>query len=234
MQKIPFIVIGLAAIIGIVSVILYFQISEQVEIPNPSEQITRQDEPVANENPLPRTVNDKPKPTATLLESTSEVIDPEVEDSGSNPPPDDVLSETFIEKPEAIEEDHVLPDQEDQVPPEENQVYALLKESFPEIARIKEETYKLMSSFDFSTATAEERKAFETKAKALETEIQDICKRIAEVFPEAVTFINFQGQEWATDIDFRKLRTLAGDSLPVSVQEYFRYANLREMLRSQN
>jgi len=234
MQKITFIAIGSVAIIVIVSLIVYFQVSKQVEIPIPSEQIVSEDEQVVSEKPLPGAVSYQPKATETLSESSSEVIASEAEYSGSNLPPDDESPEEFVEEPEVAEEDQALPDQEDQAPPEESQVYVLLEETFPEIGRIKEETQKLMSSINSSTATLEDRKAFETKAKALETEIQDICKRIAEVFPETVTFITFQGQEWATDIDFRKLQTLAGDSFPASIQEYFRYANLREMLRSPN
>jgi hypothetical protein len=219
MQKISYIVMALGALIGLGSVILYFQIPKQVEIPaDPSD-------PIASEEP-PKAMSHKPKSPENLPESSSEVAAPEAEDSVDNLLSDDQSLDGFIKelKEIATEEDHG--------PPEENQVYTLLEDVFPEIARIKRETYELMGSFDTSTATLEERRAFETKAKALEAEIQDIGKRLAVVFPEAVAFINFQGQEWVKDIDFRALKALAGDPPPVSLQGYFRYASLQEMLQS--
>ena len=54
--------------------------------------------------------------------------------------------------------------------------------------------------------------------------------RIAEEFPQAVTFITFQGEEWVYDVDFQVLQDSLNHPVPPELVEYFRYARLREML----
>ena len=105
--------------------------------------------------------------------------------------------------------------------------YILLKEVFPELDRLLRETQELAE--DMKGMTPENFAAFETRGKALEAELQDYCLLIAEEFPGAVTFITFQGEEWAYDIDFRMLQVSLGDTVPPELEPYFRYARLREM-----
>ena len=77
--------------------------------------------------------------------------------------------------------------------------------------------------------TPENYAKFEAKAKELETELQDYCRRIAEEFPQAVTFITFQGKEWVYDVDFKVLQNSFKQPVSSELTEYFRYARLREM-----
>ena len=103
----------------------------------------------------------------------------------------------------------------------------LLKEVFPELDRLRREAQELAE--DMKGMTLENFAAFETRGKALEAELQDYCLLIAEKFPGSVTFVTFQGEEWAYDVDFRILQVSLGDTVPPELASYFRYARLREM-----
>ena len=44
------------------------------------------------------------------------------------------------------------------------------------------------------------------------------------------TFITFQGEEWAYDVDFQVLKdSLDGPPVPSELEGYFRYTRFREM-----
>ena len=107
--------------------------------------------------------------------------------------------------------------------------YVLLEEIFPEFDRLRRETQELMNDMKGKEMTAENYAEFEARGKELETELQDHCRRIAEEFPQAVTFITFQGEEWVYDVDFQVLQDLLNYPVPPELAEYFRYARLREM-----
>ena len=99
---------------------------------------------------------------------------------------------------------------------------------FPEIERnlreaqaLKDDMMKAGASGDFA--------AFEARGKALESELQGYCRQIADKFPEAVTFVTVQGQEWAYDIDFRMLQDSLDGAVPPELKGYFQYTRLREM-----
>ena len=77
--------------------------------------------------------------------------------------------------------------------------------------------------------TPESYAKFEAKGKELEVELQGYCRRIAEDFPKAVTFITVQGEEWVYDVDFNVLQDLFNQPVPSELAKYFRYARLREM-----
>lgn len=103
----------------------------------------------------------------------------------------------------------------------------LLKKVFPEFDRLLRETQELAA--DMKRMTSENFAAFEARGKALEVEVQGYCRRVAEEFPEAVTFIIFQDQEWAYDIDFQMLQNSLEGPVPPELKGYFRYASMREM-----
>ena len=77
--------------------------------------------------------------------------------------------------------------------------------------------------------TPENYAEFETRGKALEADLQGYCRQIAEAFPDAVTFITFQGEEGAYDVDFQVLQASLDGPVPSELEEYFRYTRLREM-----
>lgn len=137
-------------------------------------------------------------------------------------------AEEFLsERDEFAESLEPLPTPQTETPPQEDFGSILLKEVFPEFDRLRRETQELAE--DMKGMTPENFAAFETRGKALEAELQDYCLLIAEAFPGAVTFITFQGEEWAYDVDFQVLQVALGDTVPPELESYFRYARLREM-----
>ena len=108
--------------------------------------------------------------------------------------------------------------------------YVLLKEIFPEFDRLRREMQELMRDLTSKEMTSENYAKFEARGKELEAKLQGYCRRIAEDFPKAVTFITLQGEEWIYDVDFQVLQDSFNPPVPPELTEYFRYARLREML----
>ena len=106
---------------------------------------------------------------------------------------------------------------------------ALLKKTFPEFDRLRREIQELMSDMTKKEMAPENYVKFEARGKELEGELQSYCRRIAEQFPKAVTFITFQGKEWVYDVNFEVLQDSFNQPVPSELAKYFRYARLREM-----
>ena len=123
-----------------------------------------------------------------------------------------------------------VPAPQPQVPAQDDLGYILLKEIFPEFDRLRRETQELMSDMKAKEITPENYTKLETRGKELEIELQGYCRQIAEEFPKAVTFITFQGEEWAYDVDFQALRDSLNHPVTSEFAGYFRYTSLREML----
>ena len=87
----------------------------------------------------------------------------------------------------------------------------------------------MTSEFKETEMTPESYAKFEARGKELEAELQGYCRRIAEEFPQAVTFITVQGEEWVYDVDFEVLQDSFNQPVPSELAKYFRYARLREM-----
>ena len=121
------------------------------------------------------------------------------------------------------------PASQPQVPAQDDSGYLLLKENFPEFDRLRRETQELMSDMKGKEMTPENYAKFESRGKELEAELQGYCRRIAEEFPKAVTFITFQGEEWVYDVDFQILQDSLNHPVPPELAGYFRFARLREM-----
>ena len=107
--------------------------------------------------------------------------------------------------------------------------YVLLKEIFPEFDRLRRETQELMSDMTGKEMTSENYAQIEARGRELEAELQGYCRRIAEEFPQAVTFITFQGEKRVYDVDFEVLQDSFNQPIPSEFAKYFRYARLREM-----
>ena len=116
-----------------------------------------------------------------------------------------------------------------QEPAQDDSGYVLLKEIFPEFDRLRREMQELMSGMTEKEMTPENYAKFEARGKELEAELQGYGRRIADEFPQAVTFIAFQGEEWVYDVDFQVLQDSFNRPIPPELAEYFRYARLREM-----
>ena len=121
------------------------------------------------------------------------------------------------------------PASQPQVPAQDDSGYLLLKKNFPEFDRLRRETQELMSDMKGKEMTPENYAKFESRGKELEAELQGYCRRIAEEFPKAVTFITFQGEEWVYDVDFQILQDSLNHPVPPELAGYFRFARLREM-----
>ena len=114
--------------------------------------------------------------------------------------------------------------------PQEDPKVVLLKEVFPEFDRLLREGQELLKDIQEAGGWTEENyAAFEARGKALEAEIQDYCQRITEKFTGAVTFVIFDGQEWAYDVDFLVLQDSLDVPVPAELEGYFRYASMRDM-----
>ena len=122
-----------------------------------------------------------------------------------------------------------VPAPQPQVPAQDDSGYVLFKEIFPEFDRLRRETQELMSDMQGKEMTPENYAKFEARGKALEAELQGHCRRIAKEFPQAVTFITFQGEEGVYDVDFQVLQDSSDHPVPPELAGYFRYARLREM-----
>ena len=122
-----------------------------------------------------------------------------------------------------------VPALQSQEPAQDDSGDALLKEIFPEFERLRREIQESMNELKEKEITPENYAKFEAKAKELEAELQGYGRRIAEEFPQAVTFITFQGEEWVYDIDFQVLQDSSNQPVPPELANYFRYARLREM-----
>ena len=117
-----------------------------------------------------------------------------------------------------------------QKPAEDDSGYALLKEVFPEFDRLRRETQELMNEIKEKGMTPTNYAKFEARGKELESELQGHCRRIAQDFPKAITFITFQGKEEIYDVDFQVLQDSLNHPVPPELTGYFHYARLREML----
>ncbi len=141
------------------------------------------------------------------------------------------VSEEFAPEPdESAEPSEVLPETVVESPQEDPKV-VLLKEVFPEFDRLYREGHELLKNIQEAGGwTGENYAAFEARGKALEAEFNDFCQRITEKFTGAVTFVIFEGQEWAYDVDFQVLQDSLDGPVPAELEEYFQYTSLREML----
>ena len=122
-----------------------------------------------------------------------------------------------------------VPAPQPQEPAQDDSGDVLLKEIFPEFDRLRRETQELMSDMQGKEMTPENYAKFEARGKELEAELQGYCRRIAEEFPKAVTFITFQAEEWVYDVDFQILQDSLNHPVPPELAGYFRFARLREM-----
>ena len=116
-----------------------------------------------------------------------------------------------------------------QEPAQDGSGDALLKAVFLELGRLRWEIQELTSEFKEKEMTPESYTKFEARGKDLEAELQGYCRRIAEEFPQAVTFIAVQGEEWVYDVNFEVLQDSFNQPIPSELAKYFRYARLREM-----
>ena len=122
-----------------------------------------------------------------------------------------------------------VPALQSQEPAQDGPGNALLKAIFLELGRLRWEIQELTSEFKETEMTPESYTKFEAGGKELEAELQGYCRRIAEEFPQAVTFITVQGEEWVYDVDFEVLQDSFNQPIPSELAKYFRYARLREM-----
>ena len=214
-------------LVALVIVFNYYQNSqpqEPVKIYKgtvPSKQVPKKVEPAA----LPE-IETQPEPEPVDNLTIEETSDTEMEESA------EVFEEEFSsEQAESAEPLEALPATESQKPSQEDPKVVLLKEVFPKLDRLLSETQELLKDIqEEGGVTPENYAAFEARGKALEAEIQDYCQRIAEKFTGAVTFVIFEDQEWAYDVDFQVLQDSLDGPVPSEFDEYFRYASLREML----
>ena len=156
--------------------------------------------------------------TSIFSPEKRETIIVELENSGLQPQ----------ENPQSVLLKEVLAPQP-QEPAQDDSGDVLLKEIFPEFDRLRRETQELMSDMQGKEMTPENYAKFEARGKELEAELQGYCRRIAEEFPKAVTFITFQGEEWVYDVDFQILQDSLNHPVPPELAGYFRFARLREM-----
>ena len=140
---------------------------------------------------------------------------PQPQESKQEPPDSVPLKGVPVVQPQKSEED--------------DSGYALLKEVFPEFDRLRRETQELMNEIKEKGMTPTNYAKFEARGKELESELQGHCRRIAQDFPQAVTFITFQGKEEIYDVDFQVLQSSLNHPIPPALAGYFRYARLREM-----
>ena len=105
----------------------------------------------------------------------------------------------------------------------------LLKEIFHKLDRLLSE-YKEFKK-DLKRFSPKYFGEYDVRGKALEDEIQGYCQRIAKEFPGAVTFITFQGREWAYDVDFQVIQDSLEEPVLSELEGYFRYTSLRKMFR---
>lgn len=112
-------------------------------------------------------------------------------------------------------------------PTQEDARVVMLKEVLPEFDRLLDESLELAN--EMKGATPDSYAEFAAKGEALESEIQGYCQQIADEFPSAVTFITFQGQQMAYDVDFQTVQNSIQVPIPPELEGYFRYASMREM-----
>ena len=129
-------------------------------------------------------------------------------------------------EPAPLKEVSALQSQE---PAQDGSGDALLKEIFPEFDRLRREIQESMNDMMKKEMTPESYAKFEAAGRELEAELQGYCRRIAEVFPQAVTFITVQGEEWIYDVNFEVLQDSFNQPVPSELAKYFRYARLRKM-----
>ena len=113
---------------------------------------------------------------------------------------------------------------------QEDPKVALLKEVFPEFDRQLREAQKLMEEMAKEGFAGGNYDVFKARAQALEAAFQEYCQRITEKFTGAVTFVIFNGQEGAYDVDFQVLQDSLDGPVPAELEGYFQYTSLREML----
>ena len=176
---------------------------------------------------VPKKVKQIASPEVTTQPETVDIeesMDTEAEESAE-------VSEEFVPEPdESAEPSEVLPETVAESPQEDPKV-VLLKEVFPEFDRLLREGQELLKDIQEAGGwIGENYAAFEARGKALEAEFNDYCQRITEKFTGAVTFVIFEDQEWAYDVDFQVLQDSLDGPVPAELEGYFQYANLREML----
>ena len=216
--------IGILLIIG--GVIFYHyrnaQLREPVKVYKtvlPAERVPKTQKSTAT----PQTTRQPVSPTADGLPDTQgDIQEPQVPDTKIIEDQLQPGSEDFIDTSEP------LPIAETEGPPQEDPRSNLLKEVFPELDRLAMESQALAE--DVKSATLENFREFEARGKAIESEIQDHCRRIAEEFPGTVSFITFQGEEWAYDVDFQAIQNSLEGPLSPELENYFQHVSLREML----
>ncbi|MDE0398495.1 MAG: hypothetical protein OXL96_11895 [Candidatus Poribacteria bacterium] len=181
----------------------------------PSQQVPEKVEPAASPE-----IEAQPELNTVDDPSIKEAWDTEMEESIG------VSEEEEFTKPTES-----LPSTEPQEPLQDDPKVVLLKEVFPEFDRLLREGQELLKDIQEGGGwTTENYAAFEARGKALEAEFNDYCQRIAEKFTGAVTFVIFDGQEWAYDVDFQVLQDSLEEPVPAEFDEYFQYTRLREML----
>lgn len=164
------------------------------------------------------------------IETQPETVDIEEEQDAEIEESTEVSEEFASEPDEASEPSEVLPETGAESPQEDPKV-VLLKEVFPEFDRLHREGQELLKDIQEAGGwTGENYSAFEARGKALEAEFNDFCQRITEKFTGAVTFVIFEGQEWAYDVDFQVLQDSLDGPVPSELEGYFQYTSLREML----
>ena len=111
--------------------------------------------------------------------------------------------------------------------PQEDPKVVFLKEMFPKLDHHLSEGKKLVEDIEKEGWTAGNYEVFKARGEALNAEFQKYCRQIADEFPDAVTFITFEGQQWAYDVDFQILQDSL-EAVPSELSAYFRHTRLRE------
>lgn len=106
----------------------------------------------------------------------------------------------------------------------------MLEEVFPEFDRLRDESYDLMKQIEQEGMTPDNYGEFEAKGVGLEAQFQDYCQRIADEFPNAVTFVAMDGVEGAYDVDFQVIQDTLGNNVSSKIEDYFIHGTLRKML----
>ncbi len=143
-------------------------------------------------------------PEVPEVEAPIEEAQPEIDDFSETPP--------ITEPEEPLQEDTRV---------------VMLKEIFPEFDRLLDESLELAN--EMKGATPDNYAEYAAKGEALESEIQGYCQQISEVFSGAVTFISFQGQQMAYDVDFQMIKNSIQGPIPSELEGFFRHTSMREM-----
>ncbi len=199
------------------------QPQEPVKIYNgtiPSKQVPKREKPI------------------TAHESTSQPISKSEEKQDNDDYWDTVIKES-TEAPEELPTEHdefadpseSLAITQAEVTQQKNSRVIMLEEVFPEFDRLKNESQDLMNRIaQEGGMTPDNYDKFEATGKELEAQLQDYCQRIADEFPDAVTFVAMEGVEGAYDVDFQAIQDKLGNNTSPEIEGYFSYGTLRKML----